>query len=69
MCMTRRLTEPGNEWNYKRHLDKKGYRMEDIEINIICYVDHTVLTADDDFTLQRLFHLFLSSQKYEHFKQ
>jgi hypothetical protein len=49
--------------------DEKRYRMENMEINIMCYVDHTVLTADE-FTLQSLLHhLFLSSQKYEHFQQ
>lgn len=49
--------------------DEKGYRMENIEINIICYLHHTVLTADKGFSLQRLlYHFLLNSQKHEHFK-
>lgn len=49
--------------------DEKGYRMENMEINTIRYLHHTVLTADNGFSLQRLlYHFLLNSQKYEHFK-
>jgi hypothetical protein len=45
--------------------NKKGYRMENKEINIICYADDAVLIADNDDNLQRLLYQFLlSSQKY-----
>jgi hypothetical protein len=41
--------------------DEKGYRMGNTEINIICYVDDTVLTVDNEFNLHQY---LLNSQKY-----
>jgi hypothetical protein len=34
--------------------DEKGYRMENMQINIICYLHHTVLIADNKFSLKIL---------------
>jgi hypothetical protein len=45
--------------------DKKGYRMSNEEISIICYADDAVLIADREDNLQRLLHQFmLNCQKH-----